>query len=159
MMSHSGSGLPPDQIVCQSHVNTITVDAFDRIHSFFLILANGCASADQGSTLTFTVTLQDLTVLMSSQQLWEVLMIEHFSVGENSVSIIVCQLICKQATLLDVTVTVKYSSGRLFPYGYSTSDDSFSGVLDGYVPIYPLQSVPFFKTYHKILFVSLICYI
>ena len=53
-----------------------------------------------------------------------------------------------------VTVIVLPSTERLFPYGEVTSDMSFRGVLDGAVPVYPSDSIPFYSTYYRKLFVS-----
>lgn len=155
-MVSSGSGIVPDQITCQSQLETetITFEAFDSVEFIFRTLAARCSSTNQDITPTFSITLQDQTVLMSSQQLEETLLIEHLSIGNNSISVMVCGLTCEQATMLDVVVSVEPSTRRLFPYGYSTGDDSFSRVLDGSVPIYPSHSIPFFSNYYKRLYVS-----
>ena len=54
----------------------------------------------------------------------------------------------------NISVTVLPSSNRLFPYRPSVGDSEFRGVLDGAVPIYPSDSVPFFSTYYRRLYVS-----
>ena len=53
-----------------------------------------------------------------------------------------------------VSTTIVPSTDRLFPYGLSTGDRSFKGVLDGAVPIYLTEPVPFFTNYYNRLYVS-----
>ena len=150
--SGSGSGgvLIPDQVSCQ--FLQLNFEIFNTAAELYRSLSSQCSNANPNTPPTLTIRLQNV-VLESSDN---TLLIEHLSMGQNSVSITACGMTCEDAVTYSVTVNVTHSTSRLFPYGVSAGDDSFTGVLDGAVPIYICQDspVPFFSQYYERLYVS-----
>ena len=101
---------------------------------------------------------------MSDRDIDSSVVADQFEEGENLVQISVCWENRQMETcdpdsvtveIANVSVTVQSNTGRLFPYGEPTRDSSFRDVLDGSVPIYPPNAVPFFSNYYGSLHVSL----
>lgn len=104
-------------------------------------------------------------VMLTEQEASMSPVVSLFGVGLRSVnvSISVCEQsrggvdACDAISMIEnvgnVTILVQPSTTRLFPYGAVTGDQSFRGILDGAVAIYPPESIPFYANYYRSLYV------
>ena len=158
--SRSGSGVESgsetvlDQVTCDFY--SLNFEVFNTTAELYRSLSAQCSNSMNVQIELITVT-QNVLLEYSD----DVLLIEHLSMGDSLLYITVCEstIICEQARIYNITVSVGHSTSRLFPYGTSAGDDSFTGVLDGARPIYVPQedSIPFFDQYYSRLWVSAWC--
>ena len=119
-----------------------------------------CTSIPDTATLLYIFTFEGQTLVLSASQLSSSLAVEMFGAGETELAITVCEegerRNCSQDSIaVDVgivTLSVELSLSGGFPYG--RGDSSFRGVLDGAMAIYPPDSVPFYSSYYRTLYVS-----
>jgi len=124
----------------------------------------GCRSHQPATTL-LVMESAELSEVVREEDAPDILIGELFDqgYGRTEVAVTICT---RQAAFPDtcnpnlptvnssVNISVQQSSARLLPYGDPVDDHSFRGVLDGGVPIYPPESIPFFSNYYNRLYVS-----
>lgn len=136
-----------EQIGCEFSASNFEV--FNTIRELYVSLSSRCTLSNN-ATITIMI---DSEILESSEEV----MIEYFDMGTNIIAVMVCEdEDCNEVLQYNVTVMVLESTSRLFPYGSSTGDNSFTNVLDGARPIYVPQDnpIPFFNQFYTRLWVS-----
>jgi len=106
-----------------------------------------------GVSTVIAVTVNTIQLTVS----YEVLIINYFSIGNNTITIVICVGgYCNNIERYVVTITVVSSTSRIFPYGLLSSDSFFTGVLDSARPIYLPQNypIPYFDHFYTRLWVS-----
>lgn len=119
--------------------------------------------------LLYNITVGTRSVLLSERyQVINTLVAEWFEEGINLAHIVVCRHdyysnynVCASALnsvsldLGTIEIILRPNTARLFPFGNLTGDLSFDGVVDGAVEIQPPNSIPFFNSYYRNLYVSM----
>lgn len=160
----SGSGLMPPDITCSQIPLTFTAEIFTPLS--MLIESLECQSTSS-MPLLFVLDFADRQEMLTPQRASNSFVADLLERGGNSINITVCFQQTGNSTVCDpdftttnlgiISISVQSSTSRLFPYDSLTrltGDRSFRGVLDGAVPIYPTDSIPFYSTYYRRLYVS-----
>lgn len=156
--SGEGSAILPLEITCQPF--DIPIEIFTPL---YVLLDSLQCSTPTYQPLLYTLQLGQRRETVAHYGVSDIFVVDFFERGANLVSITVCVQWegeeCHPDSFpvtLDFVVDVLPNSYRLFPSGYnSRGERSFRGVLDGAVPVYPPESVPFFSKYYRNIYVRL----
>ena len=158
----SGSGLMSPEITCSPPSPILTTEIFTPLST--LLDSLSCEVTGTYASLLYIFDLVDRLELLTEERLLNSFVADVLKRGENTITNITvcfehrqygtCDPDLPTTYLEGITISVQPSTDRLFPYGFSTGDNSFRGVLDGAVPIYPPDSVPFYSKYYRRLYVS-----
>ena len=136
----------------QPQHNPVIVEIFAKIISVF----NAFECTFINTQAFFTLTIDGQMYFFTDQVANSRLVAQFFWLESNDVSISACadRNCNSRVDIGGVTIKVRKSTLRNYPYGEPTYDRSFRGVLDGNRPIYPPAHIPFFSNYHRVIYVS-----
>lgn len=149
----------PLDFSCAESISSVSIEIFSPLR--MLIQELNCSSGP--FLLLYTIEFRDHRAVVAEHDVDNYLVADFLEEGENMFMISICREnavlsnTCDPFSTVETvndSVTVRRNIGRLFPYGDMMRDSSFRGVLDGAVPLYPPDKIPFFSNYYSSLHVS-----